>query len=180
MNVGSLAIARISPVAGSMTTTDAAGGPVLDHARVQLALGDVLQVPVDRQLDRGAGGRRALDAAEDVPAAVGRDQDRAGLSANLRVVRRLDAAQPVVVDADVSERVRREVLVGIEAAAFLDEPDAVELERRDAPRRVGRNLPSYVGERPLVLEALEEPLAIAIRALSERDAQRVDRLLLCP
>ena len=140
-----------------------AGGPVLDHARVQLALGDVLQVPVDGQLDRGAGGRRALDAAEDVPAAVGRDQDRAGLSANLRVVRRLDAAQPVAVDADVAERVRREALVGIEAAAFLDEPDAVELERRDAPRRVGRNLPFYVGERPLVLEALE-------RAAGDRDS----------
>ena len=80
---------------------------VRQHAGVQLALGDVLQVLVDRQLERRSGGRQARDArAERVLPRVGLNQHRAGLAANLRVVRRLDAAQPDVVDADVSEQMR--------------------------------------------------------------------------
>ena len=59
-------------------------------------------------------------------------EDRAGLAANLRVVGRLEAAQPVVVDADVAEQVRGELLVRVEALALLDEADAVEIQRGDA------------------------------------------------
>ena len=42
----------------------AAGRAARLHAGAQLALGDVLQVLVDRQLERRARGRRPLDAAE--------------------------------------------------------------------------------------------------------------------
>ena len=90
----------------------AAGGAVLDDAGVQLALGDVLQVLVDRQLDASTpvvGGRstrlnawrRASVWTRIVP----------GLAADLRVVGRLEAAQAVVVDADVAEQVRGQLLV---------------------------------------------------------------------
>ena len=80
-------------------------------AGVQLALGDVLQVLVDRQLDGRAGRRRPLDPAERLAPRVGLDEHRAALAANLRVVGRLDAAEADVVDADVAEQVRRQLLV---------------------------------------------------------------------
>ena len=52
---------------------------VLDDAGVQLALGDVLQVLVDGQLDGRSGGRRPLEAAERVAPRVGLDEHRARL-----------------------------------------------------------------------------------------------------
>ena len=43
---------------GSMMIAVPAGGVVLLDADAQLALGDVLQVLIDRELDAGPGGRR--------------------------------------------------------------------------------------------------------------------------
>ena len=98
----------------------------------QLALGDVLQVFVDRQLDGRAGRRRALEPAEGAAARVGLIQQLAQRAADLAVVGGFDARQPVVVDADKTEQLRGELLFRIEPAVFLDEVDAFEVQRRDA------------------------------------------------
>ena len=124
----------------------AAGGMVLEEAGVQLALGDVLQVLVDRQLDRRPGRRRPLETIERVAARVGVNEDLAFLAANLRVVGRLDTAQTLVVQADEPEEVRRELGVGIVAAALLEEADAFEIERGDLLRFLRRDLPADVRE----------------------------------
>jgi hypothetical protein len=71
-----LAIARISPVRGLMTIADPPSG-------AQFALGQVLQVLVDRQLKRRSGGRRLLEAAERMAPGVGLHVHRAGLPADL-------------------------------------------------------------------------------------------------
>jgi hypothetical protein len=52
---GALASARISPVYGSMITADPPEAPLHCTPSPQLALGDVLEVLVDRQLECGAG-----------------------------------------------------------------------------------------------------------------------------
>ncbi len=107
---------------------------------MQLALGDVLQVFVNRQLEGRSGCRRALEAAEGLVPRVRLNQDGAGLAPNLRVVGVFDAAQPLVVDSDPAEQVRRELLVRVEPLAFLDGADAVEMEIGDAPRLIGGDL----------------------------------------
>ena len=123
------------------------------------------------------GGRRPLEAAEGVPPGVGVNEDRAGLAANLRVVGPLEPFEAVVVDADVAEQVRRELLVRVEAAALLDEADAVadSARRRGAPRPA---TPAGARRRnaALVLEAIGERLPFAGRAVAERLAQLRDRL----
>ena len=58
LKVGQFASARISPVCGSMITAVPPAARLLVDAGAQLALGDVLQVLIDRQLERVAGGRR--------------------------------------------------------------------------------------------------------------------------
>ncbi len=139
-------------------------------AGVQLALGDVLQVFVDRQLDRRPGSRRPLEAIERVAARVGVDEDLAFLAANLRVVGRLDAAQALVVQADEPEEVRRELGVGIVAAALLEEADAFEIESGDLLRFLRRDLPADVHEGAFLLEAIDQFLAILAGAVAKRGA----------
>ncbi len=70
----------------------AARGAIADDRLAQLALGDVLQVLVDRQLDRCAGCRRTLETAERAAARVGLVEQLALLAADLAVVGGLDAA----------------------------------------------------------------------------------------
>ena len=109
----------------------AAGGAVARDRIAQLALGDVLQVLVDRQLDGRAGRRRTLEPAEGAAARVGLIEQLAERAADLAVVGGLDAGEPFVVDADESQQLRGELLLRIEAAVFLDEPDAFEVELGD-------------------------------------------------
>ena len=137
----------------------------------ELAFGDVLEVLVDGQLDARTGGRRTLEAAEGVAAGVGVHRDRAGLAANLRVVGVLEAAQPLVVDADPAEQVRGQLLVRVETLALLDEADAVEVQRGDPLRLIRRDLPLHVRERAPLAEALAERLPILRASQSESAAQ---------
>ena len=79
-------------------------------------------------------------------------------------------AEARVVDADVAEHVRRELLVRIEAAVLLHEPDALELQSGDAARLVRRHLPPHVHEGAAAADALGERLAILGGAVVERAA----------
>ena len=134
LNVGQLAIASTSPVLRVHDDRGAAVGALLFDASAQLALDDVLQLLVDGQLERAAAGRRALETAEDAAAGVGLDEERALAAADDLVVGRFEAAEADVVEADVAEQVRRQLLVRIEAAALLHEADAFEVERGDVAR----------------------------------------------
>jgi hypothetical protein len=96
----------------------------LEDTGLQLALDDVLEIEIDRQLDRRAGSRRLLDARlQPVVARIPLDQNPAFVAANLRVVRRFDPAQPRVLVADKSQHVRAQVEVGVIPARLADEDD---------------------------------------------------------
>ena len=77
-----------------------------NDARVQFALGDVLEILVDRQLEARAGGRhvrRPLEAAEGMTPGVRVNLDFAVLAADLFLVGELDAREAVVVETNVPE-----------------------------------------------------------------------------
>src|SRR5206468_7865045 len=99
---------------------------------------------------------------------VGVNQNRPGLAADFGVVGVLEPVQPGVVEADIAEQMRRELLVGIETPALLDEPDTVEIQRRDATRLLGRNLAADVGKGAAGSEAIAERLTISALAVRER------------
>ena len=138
----------------------AAGGAILRDGVAQLALGDVLQVLVDRQLDGRARGRRPLESAERAAARVGLIQQLAERAADLAVVGRLDAGEPFVVDADETQQLGRKLLLRIEPAVFLDESDAVEIELGDSRRLRRRHAPADVDKRALLPQAAGERLLL--------------------
>ncbi len=100
------------------------------------------------------------------------DEDLPVAAANVLVVRRFDATQPDIVDANVAEQVRRQILLRVVATALLEEPDAGKAERSNAVRHVGRHLAPHVHERFLPAQALDERVPIARRAVAERAAER--------
>ena len=96
-------MARISPVHGSITTATPPVGAVLRDADGELALrrSCCSTLSMVSSMDAPADGGQ-LDAAERVLLRVGDDHHLAVGAANHRVVAPLDAAEPDVVDADVS------------------------------------------------------------------------------
>ena len=104
----------------------------------QLALGDVLQVLVDRQLEAVTGGGAALLADRDrLLQAVGLQQDPAIPSADPAVVDRLDPGQSTVVRPDVTEQRGAQLPLRVVAAALLVDGHAGKVEREDAGRGRG-------------------------------------------
>ena len=152
-----------------------AEGTVLCDTLAQFALGDMLQELVDGQFDGSAGRRRLLEAAEGVAPCVGLHQHLAVLAANHRVVRRLEPVQPLAIDADEAEDMRRQFIFRIFAMAFLDEADAGEIERLHLHGDILRHLPAHVGEVTLLLQTLEQFLPLARGAVAECLAQQPDR-----
>jgi hypothetical protein len=149
-------------LAGSRIHDDGASTPrvIAGDAGFELTLGHVLEVLVDRQLERRSGGRRMFDSAERMAAGVGLDEHRPGLAANLCVVCRLDATQARVVDPDVTEQVRRQLLVRIEPAILLHETDAVQIQRTHAPGLLRRHLTPDVRERASLAELRRKSVAL--------------------
>ena len=151
----------------------AAGGAVLFDAGAQLALGDELEVLIDGQLEGRAGGGRALDLAEDALLPRVRLHEQLALpAAHLGVVRRLEAAETGVVETDVAEHVRGQLLVRIVAAALLEEPDPLQLELADPLLFVGRDLALEIRELAAAAQLLRHRLAVGRVALVERAAHR--------
>ena len=137
----------------------------------------MLQILVDRQLERRARGRRPLDAAERAAAGIALDEHRAGAAEDQRVVGGLDTGQADVVHADIAEHVRRQIRVRVGALALLDETDARQVERRHARRLIRPHLPADVGEVPALANPLDHRLAILGVAVGQRAAQRRGRRL---
>jgi hypothetical protein len=74
-----------------------------------------------------------------MPPRVRLHQHLAVLAADARVVRRFETVQSGIVDADVTEQVRGELLLRIEPAALLDEADPLDLECFDALLQIARS-----------------------------------------
>ena len=108
-----------------------------------------------RQLDGRSRSRRPLEAAERMAPRVGVNQNRSRLAADFASRRSHSSPfKPGVVEADIAEQVRRQLLVGIETPALLDEADTVEIQRRDAAGLLGRNLAADVGKGAAGSEAI--------------------------
>ena len=153
----------------------AARSVVLLDPGAKLPLGNVLEVLVDGQLERRACRRRPFDPAERPPSGIGLNQHGAGTSLDHAVVLRFEPLQPGIVDADVSQDLCREVLIGIEAPVLLHEADALEIECRDAAGIVRRHLATHVREGPTATETLHQRLPLSGAAILESVAERRGR-----
>ena len=129
-----------------MTIGDAAVGAVLGNAARELALHDVLQRRIQRQLEGGARGRRGGHAVKRVALGIGGHQRLAVFAANQIVVLQLDASQPAVVEPDIPEHARHQLPHRVEAAALLAQTDAVQLQVEHGRGFRGRYLPLDVRE----------------------------------
>ena len=103
---------------------------------------------------------------------VGLHEQLAFPAAHLGVVRRLEAAEPGVVEPDVAEHVSGQLLVRIVAAALLEEPDPLQLEIADPLLFVGRDLALEIGELAAAAQLLRHRLAVGRVALVESAAHR--------
>ena len=77
-----------------------------------------------------------LGGAEDVAARVHGGEHAARHAVELRVEFLLEAAEAVVVEADIAEHLRGDLVVGIEALKFFLEIDALHVEGSGRARRL--------------------------------------------
>ena len=83
-------------------------------------------------------------------------------------------ASPVLSSADETEQLRGKLLLRIEAAIFLDESDALEVERGDSRRLRRRDTPAHVDERALLAQARRQRVLL-FRARSRSAPRRASR-----
>ena len=111
----------------------ASGRVVLLDARPQLPLDDVLEVLIDRELDRVTGRSRPLLArATRVAPRVHLEDQQAFLASNAAIVCRFDTAQTDVAGTDEPERVCKEGSVRVVAPALFVEHDAGQFQPGNA------------------------------------------------
>ncbi len=115
------------------------------HGVIERALGHELDVFVDGEHQVAAGLGVALAGAQNFAARVHGRVHRAGRAVEFAVEFFFKAAEAVVVDANVAQHLRGELVVGIEALKLLLEVNALHVEglhgggdlRRDAARDPG-------------------------------------------
>ena len=98
------------------------------HVVVEGALSHELNVFVDGELEILAGLGLLRDGAEDVAAGVHGGEHAAGDAVELVVEFAFDAAETVVIETDIAEDLRGDLVVGIEALKFFLEVDALDIE----------------------------------------------------
>ena len=126
LNVGRIAIARISPVRGSMTSTIPPLAPVVAPRGVQLALGEILHGGVQGQDEPASRGGRLEDGRLPGHVATERvalHQREPRLAGQGLVVGQLDALEPPVVPADEPQHVGRQLPARIEAERLRHRAD---------------------------------------------------------
>jgi hypothetical protein len=138
----------------------------------QLALGDVLKVLVNGQLDGRASGRRPLQTAEGTAPCVFFVEQLALRATDLTVVGRFEARKALVVHPNEAEQLRRELFLGIEPPILLDEPDAIERQIGNFLALRRRHLPPHIHERSLLPESTLQRVPIFGRTVTQRMAQR--------
>src|SRR3954451_9960459 len=134
----------------------------------ELAVGDELQVLVDRQLEAGAGGREVLLARRHrLSPAVALQEDLSFLAADLVVERGFETGEAEIVDPDVSKQVRSELVVRVVTPALLVEEHPGKIQRLDATCFLGCDLPGEEGELALGAEPLGHLLPLLTGARLE-------------
>ena len=100
--------------------------------RIKRALGNVLDVGVDREDEIFAGQRLRLFAAQAVPLGIKRGDHVARCAVQFVVEAKFEAAEAIVIGADVAEDLCRKITVGVEALELLLKIDALQVEFADA------------------------------------------------
>ena len=117
----------------------AALGLVVDHRLLDVLVGEVLHLGVDRQFEIAAVRRRHLvtDVFDDAAQAVLDDHARAVLALQAVLERQLHALLAVIVDIGEADDVRRRFALGVLAPELARLVDALDAELADLlPRRV--------------------------------------------
>ena len=126
---------------------DTGVGAVLADTPRELTFGDVLDLHVDRHLERGAGRGRALETTECASTRVGLDQNLTRPPADVGVIRRLDPTKTLIVYAHVTKHMGCQLAVRVVPTILRQEADAREIQLSDALGRVRRNLALHERER---------------------------------
>ena len=129
---------------------------------VQRPLGQELHVLVDGEDQVLPRLWLALAGTQDFAARIHGGEHAAGGAMQLAVELLLDAAEAVVVDADIAQHLRGDFVVGVEALELFLEVDAFESEgpdarrsfRRDAARDPGKTVPGGEPRGNLLLSGL--------------------------
>ena len=111
---------------------------------------------------------------------IGLNKDGARVSLDERVVGGLDAEQPAIVDADVPEQMRRQLLVRIEAAVFLHEADTLHLEGGHTAGLFRRRLAPDIDEGAAAADAIGQRLTVlggAVRKCATEAGRGLARVL---
>ncbi len=126
-------------------------GPL--HRMIEGILGHELNVLVDGELKILAGVGFMLDGAENMTTGVDGGEHAAGCAVKAGVEFLLETAETVVVEANVAERLRGDVAVGVEALKFLLEIEAVEVQSADMCSNFGRDTASDPGKTAATVKA---------------------------
>src|SRR5215468_11280966 len=110
------------------------------HGCVEFALGNVLDLFVDRENNVPARIRLFLDASQPVMVSVHRDQHLARGSAELLIEGPLQTAKTFIIKTYISQYLRCQLSFGIKTLRFLLEVDSAQVQRADALARFGIKL----------------------------------------
>ncbi len=131
----------------------AAGRAIGFHTGRQLALSDVLQVQIERELDGRTRGRRLLNARiHALSARVHLEQHAPRAAPNDAVVSTFDTAEPFIVDTDEAEYVRGQFQFRVIAARPRDDANAGQLQGLQPWNLVGHDLSIEICELTLAAE----------------------------
>src|SRR5208282_787978 len=118
----------------------AGNGVRLFHPALQFPFGNVLDVLIDGEDDAIAGFGLLFHTGKPALARVDRNHQLAGLALQLLVELSLQAAQALIVGANVAQNLRRQFSLGIKALGFLLVVDTLQIQRADALNRFGVGL----------------------------------------
>src|SRR5690606_22394599 len=97
------------------------------HPPLEYLLGEILEVAIDRELNRATGPllhRHRQLGQQAAAARVAQRRERRPLAAEILIEGALESLEPLAVGADEAEDLRRELLLRIEAPGLAQRADA--------------------------------------------------------
>src|SRR6202521_4271292 len=116
------------------------------HPALEFPFGDVLDVLINGEDDAVAGFGLLLHTGKPALARVDGNHQLAGLALQLLVELPLQAAQPLIVGANVPQNLRRQFTFRIKSLRFFLVVDALQIQRPDALNHFGIRLPCHPTE----------------------------------
>ena len=117
------------------------------HAALEFAFGDGLDVFVDGQDEILAGIWLLLDTSKPALAGVDGDHQTSGLALQLRIELTLEAAQSLIVGANIAEDLGGQLALGIETLGLLLKVDSLKIQRPYALGHLRIRLARYPAKR---------------------------------